>query len=98
MTQIIDPTSIPGPSPRRRRWWPSVLLTLLSLLLLLIGVVSSTYSHECCAIDCSAYPEACERRAREHHHAEQNAVRTAFAGFASSVIALGTAVVLLRRG
>lgn len=75
-----------------------MLMTLLSVLLLLIGVVSSTYSHECCAIDCSSYPEACERHAREHHHAERNAVRMAFAGFASSAMALGTAVVLLRRG
>ncbi|HEX6374078.1 MAG TPA: hypothetical protein VF006_34440 [Longimicrobium sp.] len=96
MTQTLDSSPVHEPSPRRRRWWPSVLLTLLSLLLLLIGVGHSTYSHECCAIDCGSYPEACERRAREHHHAETTAGRTAFAGFVGSAIALGTAVVLLR--
>lgn len=96
MTQTLDPPSVAEP-PRRRRWWASGLLSVLAVLLLMIGVGHSTDSHECCAIDCSAYPEACERRAREHRRDDRNARGTAFAGFAGSAILLGTAVVLLRR-
>lgn len=95
MTQTLDPPAAAEPSPRRRRWWPSLLLGVLSLLLLLVGLAAGKGHENCCAIDCSAYPEACERRAHEHHEYEQRAGITAFAAFVGATAAMGYAIVRL---
>jgi hypothetical protein len=97
MTETPDPPAVPEPAPRRRRWWPSVLLAVLSLLLLLVGLAAGKGHENCCAIDCEAYPEVCERRAREHHEYEQRAGITAFGAFVGSVAAMGYAIVRLGR-
>lgn len=100
MTQTLDPHAVAEPSPRRRGRWPAALLVVLSLLLLTFGLLQSSLlrgGHECCAIDCEAYPEQCERRAREHVRWRQDARNMAVAGYAGSAVALGAAVLLLRR-
>jgi hypothetical protein len=97
MTENLDPASVAEPAPRRRRWWPSVLLAVLSLLLLLVGLAAGKGHENCCAIDCSAYPEVCEQRTREHHEYEQKAGITAFGAFVGSVAAMGYAIVRLGR-